>query len=396
MKLKFSSLYSIVIEGKSSLRFFIGAIFSFSFSLAVILSTIGLMDGFELSLIDSLKKSTSDIIISSRQGFFDSEKITPLLQTNKSVQENSPMVITQSFAVYDQKSKAILVHGVDLLSFNNTTGLVTDLVNPYDVSIGSELAKFYNLKVKDTLTFIFSSTKANEDGIPNLVDFTVRSIVEHGVYEKDLRFVYVQKKTLSEIMGLKDKASNKILVKLKNNNHVSDSILGLEKALNDIPFLSVKPFWSEYNSLLEAIKVEKFSITMILQLIVIISVFNIIAFILFVIEKQSQSFFLLNALGLSKKLLMNFWAKLLLLIWFISCLISIGFTYIFDLLLQNLDIFKLPGDVYVLSKLGLDLDANDFSIVFGIAAIWILIIGFVSWYKLKRRSLLSGLRQEFS
>lgn len=396
MKLKFSSLYSIVIEGKSSLRFFIGAIFSFSFSLAVILSTIGLMDGFELSLIDSLKKSTSDIIISSRQGFFDSEKITPLLQTSKSVQENSPMVITQSFAVYDQKSKAILVHGVDLLSFNNTTGLVTDLVNPYDVSIGSELAKFYNLKVKDTLTFIFSSNKANEDGIPNLVDFTVRSIVEHGVYEKDLRFVYVQKKTLSEIMGLKDKASNKILVKLKNNNHVSDSILGIEKALNDIPFLSVKPFWSEYNSLLEAIKVEKFSITMILQLIVIISVFNIIAFILFVIEKQSQSFFLLNALGLSKKLLMNFWAKLLLLIWFISCLISIGFTYIFDLLLQNLDIFKLPGDVYVLSKLSLDLDANDFLIVFGIAAIWILIIGFVSWYKLKRRSLLSGLRQEFS
>lgn len=99
MKLKFSSLYSIVIEGKSSLRFFIGAIFSFSFSLAVILSTIGLMDGFELSLIDSLKKSTSDIIISSRQGFFDSEKITPLLKMNNSVQEKSSMVITQSFAV---------------------------------------------------------------------------------------------------------------------------------------------------------------------------------------------------------------------------------------------------------------------------------------------------------
>lgn len=396
MKLKFSSLYSIVIEGKSSLRFFIGAIFSFSFSLAVILSTIGLMDGFELSLIESLKKSTSDIIISSRQGFFDSEKITPLINKNSVVLDNSPIVIAQSFAVYDQKSKAILVHGVDVSSFGKTTGLVTDLNKPYDVSIGIELAKFYNLQVEDTLTFIFSSTKSNEDGIPNLVDFTVRSIIEHGVYEKDLRFVYVNKETLSEIMGLKNKASNKILVKLKKDKSVNESVVSLEKSLSEIPFLSIKPFWSEYNSLLEAIKVEKFSITMILQLIVIISVFNIIAFILFVFERQSQSFFLLNALGLGKRLLMNFWTKLLLLIWFISCLISIGFTYIFDLLLRNLDIFKLPGDVYVLSKLSLDLDGVDFLIVFGIAAVWILIIGFVSWYKLKRRSLLSGLRQEFS
>lgn len=394
MKLKFSSLYSVVIEGKSSLRFFLGAIFSFSFSIAVILSTIGLMDGFEKSLIDSLQRSSSDIVITSNQGFFDEEPVFNLLKKNY-FNNISSLAISQSFAVLDQQSKAVLVHGVDH-QFDKITGLKVKLYENYDVSIGRDLANFYKLKEGDTLTFIFSSTKSNDDGIPSLIDFNVSSIVEHGVYEKDLRFVYIKKEILQDIMGLKSKAINKIFLKTSVDKNIEEEVTKLNEILQPVESLSIKPFWNEFSSLLEAVKVEKFSITMILQLIVIVSVFNIIAFILFVVEKQAQSFFLLNALGLSKRLIMIFWSKLLILVWSVSCLISIGFTYVFDFLLQNLSIFKLPGDVYVLSKLSLDLEVKDFIIVFGIAAIWILIIGVVSWYKLKNKSLLSGLRQEFS
>lgn len=394
MKLKFSSLYSIVIEGKSSLRFFLGAIFSFSFSIAVILSTIGLMDGFEKSLIQSLQKSSSDIIITSNQGFFDQDKVVPLLR-EKNYLNYSSLAISQSFAVYEEQSKAVLVHGVDD-KFNSVTGLGVALNDIYDVSIGRDLASFYNIKIGDVLTFIFSSTKSNEDGIPSLIDFNVSSIVDHGVYEKDLRFVYVQKEVLQKIMGLKSKAINKILLKTSSDKDITKEVANLSRILEPVSTISVQAFWSEFSSLLEAVKVEKVSITMILQLIVIVSVFNIIAFVLFVVEKQAQSFFLLNALGLSKKLIMKFWSKLLFFVWAVSCFISIGLTYTFDFLLQNLSIFKLPGDVYVLSSLSLDLDIMDFVSVFGIAIIWILIIGIVSWYKLKNKSLLSGLRQEFS
>ncbi len=41
------SIFKIITEGKASGRFLAGALLSFSFSIAVILSTIGLMDGFE-------------------------------------------------------------------------------------------------------------------------------------------------------------------------------------------------------------------------------------------------------------------------------------------------------------------------------------------------------------
>ena len=398
MKLKFSSLYSIVLEGKSTFRFFVGAILSFAFSIAVILSTIGLMDGFESSLIKSLKNSSSDLVLSSNQGFFDFEKLEPTLKKNKFIKNYDPLVITQSFAVYDQKSKGVLVHGVEEKDFNKVTNLKLKFDDTNSIAIGSELASFYDISVGDELTLIFSSTKSSEDGIPNLINFQVSSIINHGVFEKDLRFVYVDKSSLSQILGLKVKAVNKVLVKTDNDSLTQIEIYNdhLNEQLKELSIFKSHTFWSEFDTLLEAVKVEKFSITLILQLIVIVSVFNILAFIIFVVEKQAQSFFLLSALGLSKKLIINFWIKLLAFVWLISCVLGIFLTFIFNILLNTLSVFKLPGDIYVLSELSLKLDSMDYIFVFSIAALWIAIIGVVCGYKLKKKSILSGLRQEFS
>jgi len=398
MKLKFSSLYGIVLEGKSTLRFFIGAILSFSFSIAVILSTIGLMDGFEASLIKSLKNSSSDLVLSSNQGFFDFEKIEPLLKKNKFIQNYDPLVIAQSFAVYDQKSKGVLVHGVQESDFNKVTNLNLKFQDTSSIAIGSELASFYDIGIGDELTLIFSSTKSSEDGIPNLINFKVSSIVNHGVFEKDLRFVYVDKSTLSQVLGLKDKAVNKVLIKTDKNSltQIESYNEDLSEQLKELSTFRSNTFWSEFDTLLEAVKVEKFSITLILQLIVVVSVFNILAFIIFVVEKQAQSFFLLSALGLSKKLIINFWIKLLAFVWLISCVLGIFLTFVFNILLNTLSVFQLPGDIYVLSELSLKLDSMDYILVFSIAALWIAVIGIVCGYKLKKKSILSGLRQEFS
>jgi hypothetical protein len=49
----------------------------------------------------------------------------------------------------------------------------------------------------------------------------------------------------------------------------------------------VRPFWSEYSYFIEAVKIEKLSITLILQLIVVVAVFNIIAFVIYIMEKKS-------------------------------------------------------------------------------------------------------------
>lgn len=69
------SIFKIITEGKASGRFLAGALLSFSFSIAVILSTIGLMDGFENTLKSALKNASGDFIVTNENGFFMSQKV---------------------------------------------------------------------------------------------------------------------------------------------------------------------------------------------------------------------------------------------------------------------------------------------------------------------------------
>jgi len=69
-RLPLGSVFKIVLETKSSRRFLVGTIFSFAFSMSVILCTIGLMDGFELTLKQTLATANGDIKLTSSKGFF--------------------------------------------------------------------------------------------------------------------------------------------------------------------------------------------------------------------------------------------------------------------------------------------------------------------------------------
>ncbi|MCT4643126.1 MAG: ABC transporter permease [Bacteriovoracaceae bacterium] len=397
MKLPFFQLFKIILEKKSSVRFLIGAILSFAFSIAVILSTVGLMDGFESTLINSLKNSSSDIIVKSSIGVYNSNKLdNKLFSTNDF--NVTHVLQMQSFLIHGQTSKAVLVNGVNEVSFSKVLSLGVDKISTNEIMIGKELADELFVNIGDEITFLFSTNKNTIKGSTVLKNFIVTKIIDHGIYEKNLRYVYVNKNTLSSIYGYRPLASNKSYIKLlyqASKDEISERVSSFESKLESTAFVFF-PFWKEYSTLLEAVGVEKLSITMILQLIVIVSVFNVLAFIIFVLERQSKSFFLLRALGLSKAVLVRFWMYLLVSIWVISCLLSIVFARIFDYLLQNLSIFELPGDIYVLSKLHLDLELNDFLIVFLGAFLWIVLIGGISIYRLKRKRLLFGLRQEFS
>lgn len=394
MNINFSSLLKIVLEGKSSIRFFFGAIISFGFSIAVILSTVGLMDGFEFTLIESLRKSSSDISIERESGYLDFSKIKKRLVEEKFIESVSSIFLKQSFVISDERSKAVIVHGINIESFKKVTGLNIPAISEDEIVISKELAKFYRIKKNDYITLIFTKS-SQRDSVPIYMDYKVKGIVTHGLYEKDLRFVYVQKNALKNLLKTPENLDSKVILKSLPNDFsdIEKQVQALDSLFEGI---KVKPFWKEYGDLLEAVKVEKVSITMILQLIVIVSIFNILAFIFFVLEKQSQSFFLLSALGMSKKILMIFWSKVLFLIWIISCFLACLLTFIFNILLENLKVFELPGDIYVLSNLSLKLTLTDGILVFFISALWVILIAFISFYKLKKKSVLAGLRQEFN
>lgn len=372
--------------------------FSFTFSIAVILCTFGLMDGFDHLLKTGLRQSTGDVILTNKKGFFRKEEISSAVESSKPLSA-AAVIQTEAFALANGRSQGVLVKGVDSDTFYKASGLSIK-TGPSQIVIGEELAKSLSVKAGDSLALALG--KGNESGgaLPSIRVFQIADIIKHGIYQKDLRFVYLDRSELAELLGVEDRINMMILTYFPINQAITDLEPISTKALDLRMGLSgeyrVRPFWDEYAFLIEAVKVEKFSISLILQLIVLVAVFNIIAFVIFVMEKKAQDFFFLRAVGLSLNDILKFWLKSILILWAFSCLGAWGLSHVFNWSLQNLPIFKVPGQIYVLSELSIRLDTLDYVTVSAISLFWVLVAASIGYFRLRNRPIIQGLRQEFN
>lgn len=396
---KFELFLNLFTDQKSLLKFGIAVVIGFGFSIAVILSTLGIMDGFERSLKVGLKKSNGDLTLNYRNGFFKfDQKIKDVLIKNH-LTKFSPLVQTESFLVVDEESKGVLVKGIDDI-YGEIVGLKIKLT-ANEIAIGSEIAKQLKLKIGDEVTLAFAKGNKEIKNLPGLTRYKISSIVEHGIYQKDSRLVYLPLAEVQNVLELSDRinsiAMNIDQNELKNLDQekvFAEKISNLKLDLGSDFYL--KPYWKEFSSLIEAVKVEKVMIALILQLVVVISIFNVLAFIIFVNEKKSKELFLFKALGLSQKMLSSLWFKLVMLCWLFSCVISIFLVQIFKILLKYIWFFKLPAEIYYMPRMEMYLSLKDYFIVFFMAFIWINLITFILLRRIRKKSLLEGLRQEFA
>jgi len=393
------SVLKIALHSRSASKILLATIFSFTFSIAVILCTFGLMDGFDYLLKSGLRHSSGDILVTNRRGFFSvTPEILKKISTLKPLSV-APVIQSEAFLLSHDVSKGVVVRGIESQNFSDSTGLRVS-VPAGGIALGKELSEQLKIKVNDTVALTFGSGSETASTLPLIQTFLVSSIIQHGIYQKDLRFVYINRSDISVALGTGHKINLLILgteppqTPLKSLDILSLKQRKLKNELGS-EFI-VKPFWNEYDFLIEAVKVEKFSISLILQLIVVVAVFNIIAFVIYIMEKKAQDFFFLRAVGLSLKVLSQFWLISVILIWSLSCAGAHLLSLFFNWSLQNLSFLQIPGEVYVLSSLSIKLDTADYFIVYGISLIWILLASFIGYLRLKKKPIIQGLRQEFS
>lgn len=386
----YRELLRIVLHGRASTRILLGTILSFAFSISVILCTVGLMDGFDFLLKSGLRNASGDVIITSRKNFFSDSKITSRLISIDPAGSYSPLIQTEGFALANSKSQGVLVKGIDPESFEKVTGLI---ISPSEgVVIGEELARTLRVKEGESLALALGNSSVRI--------FPIKKVISHGIYQKDLRFIYMEKSILSEILKL-DGRSNVVLAGFFDPRKPLETLDGVREKTRDIKIAldnnyRAKPFWDEYDFLIEAVRVEKLSISLILQLIVVVAIFNILAFVIYVMEKKSQEFFFLRAVGLSMKDLLRFWFTSLVCLWFVSSVLAYFFSRFFNWTLANVSFFKVPGEIYVLSHLSLRLNFEAYAIVYAVSLVWILVAAGFGYLRLRRKPIIQGLRQEFS
>lgn len=356
------------------------------------------MDGFTKSMRSGLQSSMGDIYFYSRSGFFELDEDQKKSIEEMDLKDLTGYIESQAFLVFEESSKGISVKGINAKEFQKLSGLE---INPEKESIvvGSELAEQLRLKVGDEVVIVLAKGNKGMEGLPSLSRFKISGIITHGIYEKDLRFVYMDREELAQILGVGSKV-NVYAVNLKERNQkdVTTIIENYRFELEDklgIDF-RVKPYWYDYGSLLEAVEIQKLTIGLVLQVIVVVSIFNVLSFITFLDDRRSQQIFLFQALGMGPRDIRRTWYSIITILWLLSCAFSQVFVKIFDFALANLSILQLPGSVYNLERIKLSISLSDYVLVFTSTLFWMFIILSFALYRMSKKSILSGLREEFA
>ena len=379
----------VLLGNPVDMRFVIAAVLGFSFSLAVILVTVGVMDGFEYSLKKGLRRSEGDVVLFSQKGFFSVDVGMKKKLADLNVKNYTSIVETKGFLIHGTRAKGVLIRGVEEKSFSSTTNLP---LNPLrgGMALGSVLADELRVQKGDSVSVALAGGRRS--GSVLLKRFPVTQIITHGIYKKDLRMAYLEVEQIQHILGVE--GHNTVSLILPESMEMEQFRWELESLLG-YPF-STLPFWHGFSSLIKAVKVEKFMIALILQLIVIISVVNVIALIIFLNERKSKEIFLFKALGISQNKMAGIWQTAVGGIWFFSCLLSLLWVALFKYFFLFFSKSIMPEDIYSLGSLVILLDVFDYALVFALGFLWLFGVSAVGLWSLKKKSILFGLRREFA
>jgi ABC-type lipoprotein release transport system permease subunit len=392
MKILPLDIFKVILSGKYFLRFIIAAILSFAFSIAVILSTIGLMDGFEKTLKSGLQLSNGDISVKTGHFFLAEPETEDVFKRSNLIYTSVLQV--EAFSISEEETRGVLVKGFEPQTFSQVIGL--DLtIGENEIAIGQQLANELKLGIGDEISLAIASKDSENLGAPIISNFLISQIINHGIYEKDLRFVYIHKNHLQKLLKLPETWINFYYLKTGKSIDKIDAIVQELKGQISSKF-RVQPFWQEFDTLLRAVEVEKVTITIMMQIIVVVAIFNIFALIIFIAELKAKEFFLLRALGLSLKKINQFWYVLIFFIWLFACLLSIAMTSFFGWVITTLPLFKLPSEIYVLNEFKLHLGLNSYMIVFILAFVWVYLICFIGLLRLRNKSVIAAMKKEFA
>ncbi|MBM3255305.1 MAG: ABC transporter permease [Candidatus Omnitrophica bacterium] len=310
---------------------------------------IAVMAGFDQYLREKITGNYSHITIASYNGI-DSEEysnIAKKLNGQAHITGISPYIQGQVLFKKDNRLFAVNLKGIDPKSESSVTkidkyliqGSFADLGDEA-VFIGKELAVYLGLGINSELSTYSAQAKQRS--------LKVKGIFNSGMYDYDLNLAFTNLKTAQEIMGMNNLFSA-VAVKLDNLYLAGSMRDELNKKLG---FSYILKTWEEVNqNFFAALKLEKFTMFIILTLIILVASFNIASTLIVMVVEKTKDIGILKTIGMTAKEIKKIFIYQGLIIGGLGTLLgSVGGVLLCGLL-KKYQFIKLPQDIYYIDKL---------------------------------------------
>lgn len=262
------------------------------------------------NIIDSVVNNYTGHTQIHKRGYWEDKTIDNVFSSNKelirildSIPEidfYSPRVEAFALASVGNKTKGVAVVGIDPKIENSFSKLETRLIDgelldrQKGALIGSRLATYLNLKVKDTLILLGQGYQ----GYTSSGKYVIQGIVKLPSPDLDNKFVYLNIELAQDLYSLDSKLTS-LAIKLKDNEDMEEITMLLRNKLKgeDLEIMQ----WNEMMPEIEQqIQSDNVSGIIMLWLLYLIVGFGIFGTILMMLTERRREFGVMIALGMKK------------------------------------------------------------------------------------------------
>ncbi len=335
-----------------------------------LLVVLSVMSGFHDDLRKKILGVNAHIVVLNYTGGIENYgEVIKELKTLPRVTGASPFVLGQVMVSKGKRAHGVYLRGIDPAYENQTTSLrahmkegsldnLTEDSTLPGIILGSELSDTLGAYMGDEINVISPVQDLGPMGmLPRVRKFRVVGIFEVGMYEYDTNLALTSLKAAQEFF------------------RTGNAVTGIELRINDIysaPEVRERvqeilgpPFyardWMQMNkNLFSALKLEKFTMFVILTLIILVASFNIISTLIMNVIEKEREIAILKAMGATNRAIMAIFIFQGLMIGLAGTTIGVTGGYLLGYLLNTYELIKLPADVYYISSLPVKMNLSDF------------------------------------
>ena len=342
---------------------------------AVLVIVISVMNGFETEVRTRFISNDSHIRIRSfndRPFIFDND-LQELLSADSLIKGHSPFVESYGMIKGDY-TEGSLVRGIDTGTISSVSLLNGQIIaGELDfeksesglpgIILGKGMAD-RTASIVGSELFVISPAISSTFSQPPVMKFEVTGIFESGLAEVDGGLVYISLESAQKLFKMPEKVNGVyvVLSSIDNTDRVkADLNEKLEYPLNTVS-------WKDMHKNLYAwMEIEKMMMGTILSLIVIIAAFNILSGLIMIVMEKKQEIGILMAMGATRSMIMRIFIIQGMIIGVLGTVFGIILGVSVSLLQLKYKIVSLPGDIYFINAMPVEIKTADVVIIGAVA-----------------------------
>jgi len=337
---------------------------------------LAVMNGFEGEIHERIIGINAHVIVLryGNEMIKDYEVLTERIEQHPDVVAAAPFTYTKAVLRGYGGADAAVVRGVEIGREALVTDLLGNMEPPLDslesapgrlpgIVVGDELAKRLRIALGDTvaLTSPFDYVMTPMGVMPTVRRFEVASLYSSGMYEYDQSLAYIDLRESQRMFGLGGGVIG-ISVKIDDPYRAPETGASIVESIGGFPYRANN--WIELNrNLFTWMRTEKKVMFWILSLIIMVAAFNIASTLIMVVMEKTKDIGIMKSMGATARSILRIFILEGLVIGAAGTLVGSAAGYILASLLDRYQFVNLPGDVYPIETLPVDMQGLDFALV---------------------------------